>query len=256
MSRQTIEAATIHFEQVTLELEAQRIAQLRQEVAGHFVHEIDRLLDRGDLAGASAKLDSLTQRYGDDPRCAQLRNRLSAARASVEDGEVRRQRRRVEELMAVAAFDRAEAIAEQLAARHPNSPEAAGLQALVRREAVAFREERRARLFGEIQRFVESRRWRRALDAARRLLEDHRDCSEGRDVLGMMPTLEENAKIEEVRELRDRIRDLVRRRRFAEAADIARDLIRRFPDTQAAIQLRQQLPRLEQRAASGEGHTA
>jgi hypothetical protein len=231
-----------------------RVGMLRQRLAGGLVHEIDDLIDRKDLGGAAAKLEELAERYPDDPRCAQLRNRLSAARSTVQDKEVQQQRQRVQELMAVAAFDKAEAAAAELAARHPESEEAAGLQALVRREATAFRGERRARLFAEMQRFAESRQWRHAVEAARRLLEAHPDCPEAREVSAMMPTLEDNAKIEEVRELRDRIQDMVRRRRFAEAADLAREVIRRFPETQAAIQLRQQLPRLQQRAATGQGH--
>ena len=231
-----------------------RIGMLRQGLAGGLVHEIDELLDRRDLSGAAAKLEQLAERYPDDPRCTQLRNRLSAARAAVQDKELQHERQRVQELMAVAAFDQAEAAAAELAARHPESAEAVGLQALVRREATAFRSERRTRLFAEMQRFAENRQWRHAVDAARRLLEAHPDCPEAREVSTMMPTLQDNAKIEEVRGLRDRIQDMVRRRRFAEAADLARDVIRRFPETQAAIQLRQQLPRLQQRAASGQGH--
>ena len=66
-----------------------------------------------------------------------------------------------------------------------------------------------------------------------------------------METLKDNARIEEVRQLRDQIRDLIGRRRFAEAVRVSEELIRRFPDTQAANELRSQIDRLRARAAEG-----
>jgi len=63
-----------------------------------------------------------------------------------------------------------------------------------------------------------------------------------------MTTLEENAQIEEVRELRDRIRDLINAQRFGEAHKLALDVVLRFPQTAAAEELRPQLDRLARKA--------
>ncbi|MCY2924132.1 MAG: hypothetical protein NT031_01610, partial [Planctomycetota bacterium] len=60
--------------------------------------------------------------------------------------------------------------------------------------------------------------------------------------------IEENARIEEVRQLRDRIADLIERKRFAEAVEAAEDVIHRFPDTQVAGQLTREIDKLRRRA--------
>ncbi|MCY2925987.1 MAG: hypothetical protein NT031_11215, partial [Planctomycetota bacterium] len=67
----------------------------------------------------------------------------------------------------------------------------------------------------------------------------------------IQPTMlrrEENARIEEVRELRDRVADLIERKRFGEAVEVAEDLIHRFPDTQVAGQLTREIDKLRKRA--------
>ena len=64
----------------------------------------------------------------------------------------------------------------------------------------------------------------------------------------MLPTIQDNARIEEVREIRDQIRDLINRRRYGEAVEAAEAVVRRFPDTRAAIELGRQLNRLRELA--------
>ena len=90
-----------------------------------------------------------------------------------------------------------------------------------------------------------------ALAAAGELLEAYPDSPEAAEVRSTLRTLTDNARIEEVRELRDEIRDLLSRRRYAEALACARDLVRRFPTTAAAEELRSQMARLEELARSG-----
>ena len=64
----------------------------------------------------------------------------------------------------------------------------------------------------------------------------------------MMPTLEENARIEEVRRLRDNLADMIKRSRYADALVAAEEIIARFPGTRAAHELSSQMPRLRARA--------
>ena len=64
----------------------------------------------------------------------------------------------------------------------------------------------------------------------------------------MLSTIQDNARLEEVRELRDQIRDLIERRRYADAIEYAQDLIQRFPDTKAAEELGRQMARLRELA--------
>ena len=64
-----------------------------------------------------------------------------------------------------------------------------------------------------------------------------------------MSTVRKNAHFEEARTLRDRIRDLIKRKRYSEAVDVSEDLMRRFPNTQVAKQLQSLLPDLKRRSA-------
>lgn len=162
---------------------------------------------------------------------------------------VARARRQAEDLMAVANFGDAEAVARDLVESYPSDEDARRLLEHVHREGRAFAMEQRRRLYDEVDRMAGSHRWRAAAAAARRLLEDYPNSQEADLVAEKMATLEENARMEEARELRDRIRDMLQRRRYAEAVTLAEDVLVRFPDTRMAAELRGQMDRLRQRAA-------
>ena len=114
--------------------------------------------------------------------------------------------------------------------------------------ADALHAERRSSLYGDIQRFAAARQWLDALTAANKLLEGYGDSDEAKVAALQMSTIENNAKIAEVRALRDRFCELVGRDRYGEALSIGREVIRRFPDTKAAEDLCGQLARLEELA--------
>jgi len=101
-------------------------------------------------------------------------------------------------------------------------------------------------LYREVQRHAEARRWREALEAAHRFIDAFPQSVDADAVRAMLPTIEGNARIEEVRAIRDRIRDLIERRRYAEAVEVAEDVIARFPETRAAEELCRQLDRLRE----------
>ncbi|KKK89020.1 hypothetical protein LCGC14_2737320, partial [marine sediment metagenome] len=67
------------------------------------------------------------------------------------------------------------------------------------------------------------------------------DSPEATHLSAQMQTLRDNARIEEVRELRDQIRDMLERRRYAEAVKVAEEVMDRYPETQAAAELRGQI---------------
>jgi outer membrane protein assembly factor BamD (BamD/ComL family) len=153
-------------------------------------------------------------------------------------------------MMAVGAFDQAEAEARDLDLRYPNDPAVTDLLNRVRREGRMFHNERRDRMYNKVVRLAEARQWRQALKAARQYVQAF-PSGAGADAVGaMLATMEDNARIEEVRELRDHIRDLLEQRRYAEAVECARDVIERFPDTRAAEDLGRQMNRLRELAQS------
>ncbi|KKN81293.1 hypothetical protein LCGC14_0321300 [marine sediment metagenome] len=158
---------------------------------------------------------------------------------------------RVEELMSMGAFDHARQLARDLMAEFPAAGELEPLLQRVDREAEAFARQQRQRLYEQVDRSCQRRQWRAALAAAQELVNVHPATAEAAEVTGRLATLQENARIEEVRELRDRIRDLIERRRYHDAATVAEDIVARFADTQAAADLRGQIDQLNRLAARG-----
>jgi hypothetical protein len=205
-------------------------------------------IDAADFARADQIIEALAEKLPGDENVQPLRERLDNARQAARGEEIDLVTRRVGDLMAVGAFDQAEAEARGLNLRYPNDPAASDLLDRVRREARMFHEERRDRMYNEVARLAEARQWRQALKAARLYVQTF-PFGAGADAVGaMLTTMEDNARIEEVRELRDHIRDLLERRRYAEAVKCAGDVIGRFPDTRAAEELGQQMNRLRELA--------
>jgi tetratricopeptide (TPR) repeat protein len=225
-----------------IEREGQRLAE-----------QIERALSAGDVDAARERLDRFVRLVPDDPRIEPLGRRIERARAEAEARDVGEARKRIENLMSVGDFAGAEAVANGLLARHPAAADAVALLARVRREREAFVREQRLALYQRVEKEAAGRHWRGALSAAEELIAGHPGSPECDAVGAQLETLRENARIEEARQLRDRIRELIAAKRFAEAADAARDLIARFPDTAAAGELRQQMPRLAELAATGGG---
>ncbi|MCP4375736.1 MAG: hypothetical protein GY794_06120 [bacterium] len=158
------------------------------------------------------------------------------------------QRQRIESLMSVAQFSNAEKLARDLLQTLPNSSEAQALVETVQRESSAFCSEQQSRLFSEFQRYSEARQWIKALDIGEQLIEKYPSSTEAQTLTESMNTVRKNAHFEEARELRDRIRDLIKRKRYPEAVEIAEDLMQRFPNTQVANQLKSLLPDLKRRS--------
>ena len=214
------------------------------QVAECLAAETEQALEAGDFARSETLLERLHDAVPDDPRYAQLSDRLAELRLHAEAEDIRLQTARAEDLMAVAAYDEAEGVAEDLLAKHPSAAGAIALLDRVRRERNAFRTDQRRRLYAEIQDFAERRQWRAALEAARRLVQDHAESPEAEEVSVTLPTLEANARIAEARLLRDDIRSLLERRRYGEALLAAERILQEFPETQAASELRVQIERL------------
>ncbi len=160
------------------------------------------------------------------------------------------QRGRIENMMAVAQFARAEKLAQALLAVMPDNAQAEAMLDTVRRESTAFRTEQQSRLFAEFQKWTESRQWIKAQTTGEQLIKQYPASEEGQTVAASMDTVRKNAHFEEARTLRDRIGDLIKRKRYSEAVEIAEDLIRRFPNTRVAKQLRALLPDLKRRDAN------
>ena len=225
---------------------------LAERNAQQLKRQVQESLLAGDLAGAEDILADLTRLEPDSPDVPALRERIEQARAETESSDTADAARQVENLMAASDFAGARAVAETLLGKHPDSTAASEMLVRVSREAEAFAVEQRDQMYRKIQKEASGRRWQSALEAARKFLDAWPDSTEADAIRTQLSTITDNARIEEVRILRDQIRDMITRRRFGEAVELARDVIKRFPETAAATELAEQMSRLEKRAESEE----
>lgn len=218
------------------------------QIAERIAAEAEQQLAAEHFAEAEQLLERLINEVPDDPRYKELSDRLAEARTKAEAESIHSAVGRAEDLLAAGSFDDAEKVAAALLERHPSSAQAIALLDRVRRERETFTTTQRRRLYDEVDRHAAGKRWRAALSAAKRLLEAHPDSAEADAVAPQIAALKDNARIEEVRELRDVIRDLLGSRRYKQAIGVAEQVMHRFPETKAAAELRGQMPKLKELA--------
>jgi hypothetical protein len=231
--------------------------QQRQTWVGEQVQAAKRAgLERARAAVASRQwaqaeelVVSLERDCPGDAEVAALRGELEKGRGLVEAEAVRAAAASIEDLMATAQWNQALAEANRLAESFPKNAEARALLQRVVRERDLYRDSTTRQLWDEVKRQVERRAWRKALAAARRLSEQFPEHKLAQRVQGQLPTIAENAEIEERHEREQEIQNLVGRKRFSDAADLAEELIARFPHSPQAQKLQDMLPMLRQRAA-------
>jgi len=230
----------------------QRVARAderRREQLAQGLDEIRSAIAAGQFVLAEERLDHLAKTMPEAPDLASARNALADARGAAEAQKLARTRATVGELMSMAAFDEAVAEADDLARQLPDSTQATDLLERVRREADTFASQQRQKLYLQVARATEMHHWRAALAAARQLALTYPGSAEAGEVIAKMDVLAENSRIEEVRDRRDRIADLLQRRRYRLAVELAEDVVAHFPDTQAAKELAGQMDRLRKLAA-------
>jgi len=217
--------------------------------ADRLVASIERAIAEDRFPTAEELLEQMMARVPDDPRYQEQTSRLVEARAAAEDADIRQATGDAEDMMAVGRFKQAEEIAEALLTKHPDAGGANELLDRIRSQRQTVESEQKQDLYREVETQAEARNWRMAVEAAERLIRLHPKSAEADLVAAQMATLTDNARIEQARRLRDRVRDLLSRKRYAEALSAARELVASFPETQGAIDLRDQIPRLEELAA-------
>lgn len=223
----------------------------QEELAESHLSLARQAIEVGDFAQAEKALANLAEDVPDHPDFDVMAARLAEMRDVAAARQLRREIAAVEELISASLFDQARAEAKRLVDANPDSPEAVELLQRVIQKAQDVLNRQRNDLYKEIRRLAEDRDWEAALSAARRLLTEHPGSREADIVAPQLPTLEDNARIEKVRRLRDAIRQRIDRREFAAAAEMAEEVIYTYPDTQAASELRGQIGRLRQLAVVG-----
>lgn len=225
--------------------------QHRQALAREALAAARDALEGDDFAAAEEHL-ARAEGAGLDEQVEAVRQQITQRRAEQLDEQLEARRQRACDLMSVARFDEAEAVAAELARQFPDAPDAGDLLSRVRRESQSYRQQQCERLLTLIGEHAQDRQWTDALQAAHRLIEQFPDSPEATKARAMMDRLVDNARIQEVRAHRDEFLQLVDRHRYGEAAELARYVVENYPETAAAEELRTQLPRLMELARAGQ----
>ena len=214
--------------------------------------EADLLAHRHEWAQADALLTLLESLHPGDAEVLARRTEVDDARSAHREAEWAQLVRHAEDLMALSRYDEAAAAVAAFRASYPNHDDAAGLAAQVAGDRDAHVEAGVNALFHEIKTAVDGRQWRMALDGCQRFLHRFADHPRADRIRQQLRPIQKNAEVEERHEQEERIKDMARAGRFAEAADLCQDLLDRFPDAPQAPSLRNLLPRLRERSALAE----
>lgn len=161
-------------------------------------------------------------------------------------------RARVDDLMALSNWELALAIATTFANEHPDDSDAQWLRQRVTREFEIYREGSVRRLYDQIKEELERKKYRRAMSIARRLLEKFPEHKRADKIRRQLPTILENAEIEERQEDEHRIQSFIKTKRFADAVELGEALLAKYPMSPQASSLEEMLPRLRELAIEQE----
>ncbi|MBV8780991.1 MAG: hypothetical protein JO353_06295 [Phycisphaerae bacterium] len=231
--------------------ERQRHARSRVEAVAE-----QALLTAGDLINerrwseAEHAIAEVERALPGFPRAAELRTRMQQEKVAADREIVSRSQSEIESAMARGAWADAIERAQFLKREYPTDAVIDALAQRVEREWALYNEATSQRLFEEIRHESERRNWRRALVSAEELLAKCPTHEKAQRVRLQLHTLQQNAEIEERHEIENRVGELVRTRRFADAIIVAEDLLRRFPLSPQARTFEKLLPHLREKATT------
>jgi hypothetical protein len=223
-----------------------------QHRRNYLVAEVGRLSELKEWSAAETAVAAVASEFPDDPSLKELRARVAAGRKNVERDSFSALHDRVEDLMAVWAWDQAYADAARFIENFPDHSEGRELLARVMRERDAYIENTANLLYEEIRSDIERRSYRRAMTNAVKLLECAPGHRRSAAIRPQLKTIRENAEIEERQEQERRIQEMIRAKQIPEAIDLAEDLLRRFPSSPQADSLQKLLPKMRELAIGTE----
>lgn len=167
---------------------------------------------------------------------------------AVEQRDFAREREKIESLMSIARWEEALRAAEELVHDFPERDDSRVMLERVRREQAVFVDGLASRLYEQVKQASARKEWRKALSAARRLVDELPTHPRTAKVKPTLETLVANAEIEERQEREDEIQLMVRSHRLDEAIELSERLIADYPNSPQARSLRELIPKLRQRA--------
>jgi tetratricopeptide (TPR) repeat protein len=225
-----------------------RSMHLQVERSAKLIERFESAIQRGDFDQARGNLDLLLLAQPDHADLPRLTSRLEETARSVRKTDLQATRQRVEELLSANQFDQATEQAMQLVEKYPDEPLGPQLIEQVQTQKQSIQAEAIRKEYNEVDTLAENRQWTQAVERAKHFLETWPESKEADLVRATLPTLQDTARLAEVRRLRDQIRDLIANRQYAQALKLANVVVHDYPETAAARELAGQIDRLKQRA--------
>lgn len=214
--------------------------------------DVEQLVRQREWAKAKYLLEGLAVRFPNNADVHKQMNGLDRLRRAAFSDDLNRAKKTIDEFIAISAWDRAAGNAEALLEKHPEMDAARELVAYVSGQRQRFRTEQLKRMSGDIQHSISRKRWIDALRAAQQLIDRYPDSVDAEALRNQLETLQTNAEIEKRQQLEVQIKDLVRRRSFVQALELARHVIVTYPTSPQADALREQLEKFEKLAREHE----
>lgn len=245
LTREVRDISLLNEEQRSLRLQAQGKAALSL-----LQREVPVLLREHNWIEARNRVEEARERFPSFSEWDALETQIEQMRAQVEAHDIEAAERQIDDLTSLGAWDRVGEVVKELLERHPDAPRANELAHRLRAQRHQAEAEQRTRLMAQAQQASNDREWKAALAAATLLIERYPRSPEAQALRMQLPTLRENAEIQTRQQMETQIRDLIKERRFDDALRIAHELLDQYPDSPQAGVLRDQLPRLQEKAAA------
>lgn len=242
--REVRDISLLSAEQRTMRLDAQGKAALNL-----LQREAPALLREHNWIEARNRVQEARERFPMFREWDALERQIEEMRERVEAHDIDAAERQIKDLTALGAWDRVDDVINELLERHPDSQRAIDLVQGARAARNQAEAEQRARLMAQAQEAANARDWSVALNTATTLVQRYPKSPEAQAVRLQLPTLRANAQVKERQQIEGDIRDLIKRQRYEEALRIARQLLDQYPASPQADALREQLPKLEEKAA-------
>lgn len=230
----------------------QRVAKRRlnlERMHRNLGEVLSRLLAEGKFPEAQRRIDEYALSFPDDRQLVeQFQLQVDQARALAEEGDYQQAAVRVRDFMAMAAWQRADEVIQELLARHPRSQRVSDLVDGLRQERAKFEQQQRQQMLSQIEQLIAKKEYREAHRQALELISRFPDSGEVQSLRGKMDTLRDNAEIAMRRELEEQLKELMRTHRYIEALALAQDIIGKYPGSPQAKVLKEQMPQLMNKA--------
>lgn len=244
--REVRDISLLNDSQRTKRLEAQSRAAV--EV---LLREVPVLLREHNWIEARNRVQEARERFPNIPDWDAMERQIEQMRSQVEQHDLEAAERQIADLTTLGAWDRVADVVRELLQRHPGSVKAIELAQRVRATRNKVEVEQRGRLMAQAQDATNKRDWRAAYSLALQMIERYPKSPDAQALRLQLPTLRENAEIQTRQKLESEIRELVRNHRYPDAIRIAGDVIQQYPNSPQADALREQLPKLQERALAG-----